>query len=75
MSIIEKNIVDLLKEDHFYKEENSQENKIPVYQRRFRKKRSKLAINLSASIDSIKYRLKRNYFGQNQRLVFSLYII
>jgi len=74
MSQIENNIIDLLKDDHFYKEENSQENKIPVSQIRYRKKRSQLAINLSASIDSIKYRLKRNYFGQNQRLEFSLFI-
>jgi hypothetical protein len=58
--------MDLLKDDHFYQEENSfghTQNK----NKKFFKKRSQLHVNIAAGLNSIKYRLKKNYFGHSQR--------
>ncbi len=66
LNATEKSIMDLLKDDHFYQEENTfghpqSKNK------KFFKKRSQLHVNIAAGLNSIKYRLKKNYFGHSQR--------
>lgn len=66
METIEKSITDLIKENHYYHGDNALQ-KLPHNRFNFRKKRSQLHINIAAGLNSIKYRLKKNYFGQSER--------
>ncbi len=64
---IEKDTSHVIKEDHFYRKENSIDKETPKPNFGFKKKRSQFAITLAAGLNSIKYRLKKNYFGQINR--------
>jgi hypothetical protein len=63
---VNRSIKDVMKDDHFYQEENSGEIKSDK-KKRFYKKKSILEISLVTGFNSIKYRLKKNYFGGAQR--------
>ena len=63
---VNRSIADVMKDDHFYQEENSRDIKSDK-KKRFYKKKSILEISLVTGFNSIKYRLKKNYFGSAQR--------
>jgi hypothetical protein len=64
----DKSITSILKDDHFYKEENSiiKERKKLGNKRKVLKHYSSSMSMLSCQLDSIKYRLKKNYFKHSQ---------
>jgi len=65
LKTVNRSIVDVMKDQHFYKEENSCEIK-PDKRKKIYKKKSVLEISILTGFNSIKYRLKKNYFGGAQ---------
>jgi hypothetical protein len=60
-------ITDFMKDDHFYTEENSIRESRNNNFIKLLKKKSSLNVSIINSLNSIKYRLKKNYFGHRER--------
>lgn len=60
-------IASVVKYEHFYKEDNSLDNTQMQKSKKLRKKKGKLNLKFKTGLNSIKYRLKKNYFENKDR--------